>query len=435
MAEDTRIASVSTVPVPAPRPGKWLRPSVLALSVAIVFVAHFRPWEFAFLEEWPLAEFWVLSGPVDFFRHYAEWSLSRPLHLVPTGLGLLISGGALWGVWLVLALVAVAQFLTVVWALKPVSRSFWVNGAVALVIALHPLWPGGFLQRFLPAQAAALGLVVAAGLLIRWLQHGRIGALAGSGLALMAGLLVYPGPAVAAPLVAVAVALTLRATWRRRVIGVLTIVAATALVTLYSLVITRVIAPDAASYEAGNFGAGVTGTPRVILTLLIEALAGEGLILCAGIAAVVLLAVVLGLTRAVSPLSAGTIGVAAVVSPLCSVVYFGNIAWLYDIDRIGYATSLGLIAALLAWPLAARGRLPMQHAFAAVAVAASLVGAWYGIAQWQPYIALQHLLFEQIAPAMRELREKRLSSSSTTPAPTVLSTPSRSTTSTPVHTS
>ena len=115
----------------------WVRIAFVVLGVAVVFMTHFRPWEVAFLEEWPLAELWSDRGGLAFAANYFEWSLSRPLHLVPTAIGLALTGGAPFGIFLILGLVAVGQFLFVFWALRPVAKSFWATGAVALFIAKY----------------------------------------------------------------------------------------------------------------------------------------------------------------------------------------------------------------------------------------------------------------------------------------------------------
>ncbi len=369
----------------------------------MVFLAHFRPWEVAFLEEWPLAEIWTYRGGDAFIANFFEWSLSRPLHLVPTALGLALTGGAPWGIFLVLGIVAASQFVGVLWALRTTSRSFWINGAVALFISLHPLWPGGYLQRFLPAQTAALALVLAAGMLIRWLQQGRVGWIVGSVIVLIVGLCVYPGPAMAAPLMALVVALAVETTWRRRVIGIVVVTAASASVTLYSLLIVRLIAPGGATYEAGNIAAGSVGGPRAIVSHVGSVLLGSGFVVLVGILLVTLLGGILALTGSVPDragwLTAGT----AAVSPVCALVFFGNVAWLQDVERVAYATSLGLGVALLVWPITSLGRRPRVEVFiAALLVVGSLLGAVRGVNHWQPYIALQHQLFAELEPVVAE---------------------------------
>lgn len=382
---------------------RWTLVLVLGLGAALAFGLHFRPWEAGFLEEWPLAEFWKAEGGVAFFAQYGPWSLSRPLHLVPTAMGLALSGGAPGGIFVILGLTAAAQFLAFVWAVRPLRPSFWLASALGLVVALHPLWPGGYLQRFLPAQVAALGLIVAAGFFVRWLVAGRVRTLLFAMLAIIVGLCVYPGAAAAAGLVALVLALALNAPLRRRVWAVAAAIAAAALVTVYSLVITRLIAPDAPTYESGNLAAGAAATPHEFVDYLIAVLSGPGLLILAGVVLVALLGPLLSLSGAVPHVTGWLVTGAAVVSPLCAVVFIGNAAWLQDPERIAYATSLGLIAALLVWPATSRqARLRLQVVVAAVLAVAAVWGGVRAVAYWQPYIALQHQLFEELAPVVAE---------------------------------
>lgn len=375
----------------------------LVLGAIVAFAAHFRPWEVAFLEEWPIAEYWVDRGPVAFVAHYFGWSLGRPLHLLPTELGLAVAGGAPAGIFLILGMVAVGQFLLTMWAIRSVSRSFWLGAAVALFIALHPLWPGGFLQRFLPAQTAALAMIIASGFVIRWLQQGRVRWIVSAGVALLLGLAVYPGPAIAAPLLALVVALLVRASWRRRIIAAVVATATSALMTVYSLLITRLIAPQGGTYEAGNFTESTTAGPRQAITSLGTTLISHGATIVVGVAAVALLGAVLALIGAIPHRAGWLMTGTAVVSPLCALVYFGNISWLQDPDRLGYATSLGLGAALLVAPIAFTGRRPRVEVVIAVALAVvSILGGVRGIQHWQPYVQLQHLLLAELAPVVRE---------------------------------
>ena len=376
------------------------RVALVAGSI-IAFVAHFRPWEVAFLEEWPIAEYWMDRGPIVFASHYFGWSLGRPLHLVPTGLGLAVTGGAPGGIFLILGVVAAAQFVLTVWALKPVSRSLWLGAAVALVIALHPIWPGGYLQRFLPAQTAAVLVIVAVGFLIRWLQQGRRRWLLAAGAALLVGLSVYPGSAVAGPVLFAVVALVVRAPARRRVAGIVLASATSALMTVYSLLITRLIAPRGGTYETGNFTEATTAGPRQALVLIGGTLVDRGLMILLGIAALAALGAMLALTGAISHGAGWLMTGAAIVSPLCAVVFFGNVSWLQDPDRLGYATSLGLMAALLIPPIASLGRRQrLEVALAIVLAVVGLLGAARGIHQWQPYVQLQHRLLAELKPVV-----------------------------------
>jgi len=385
------------------------KPAALALGMVSAFALHFRPWEVAFLEEWPLAEYWADRGPGAFASHYFEWSLSRPLHLVPTEIGLALTGGAPGGIFFILGLVAAAQFALMLWAIRPITRSFWLGVAVSLSIALHPLWPGGFLQRFLPAQTAALALIIAMGFLIRWLQSGRRRSIVFAAITLILGLCVYPGPAVAAPLLAVVLAVLVRAPLRRRVAAVAVTTGVSALLTTYSLVITRLIAPGSGTYEASNFTATTLAGPRAAVRFIATTLVGEGTLVIAGLLAIAALGAVLALAGCIPQWAGWLMSGTALASPLCALVFFGNASWLQDIDRVGYAIALGLIPSLMVWPtVATRNRVRLQYAIAVLLVLTSVLGGVRGVQRWQPYIDLQHKLLSEIAPVVREAKGKEV---------------------------
>ena len=378
-------------------------PVVLVLGAVLSFAAHFRPWEVGFLEEWPLAEIWIERGGLGFAANFAEWSLSRPLHLIPTGLGLAISAGQPWGIFLILGLVAAGQFLVTVWAVRGALASRWVSGAVALFVSLHPLWPGGYLQRFLPAQTAVLALAVTIGFLMRWLRSGGRQRLVWAAGATMLGLCVYPGTAAVTPLAALVLALAIRSPLRRRTAAVVVVLAASAAVTIYSLVIARLITPSGATYEAGNIAIGAAGGVREVVTYIASTLVNQGPWLVLAIVGVCAAGAALSLLGAIPPATGWLMAGAALVSPVGALVFFGNTAWLQDIDRLGYTTSLGIAVALVVWPVTTTGARPhLQAALAAALIAVALIGGFVGIRHWQPYIALQHQLFDELAPVVAE---------------------------------
>ena len=383
-----------------------VRPAAVVLGSLIVFAVHFRPWEGGLLEEWALARDWQLNGGWRVLYAYVEWTISRPLHLIPTMLGLAIAGGSPAGIFVIMGLVAVGQFLGVLWALRSISRSFWLNGAVGLFIALHPLWPGGLLQRFLPAQTAALALIIALGFLIRWLQRGRAGSIVAMCIVLILGFAVYPGPAAVAPLMALAVALAIRAPWRRRIAAVVAATLSTGLMTFYSIVVVRLVTPAGTnSYELSNIETSAVKGPHDLIRYVVGTFVNYGIPLMLGILAIVVLAAVLSLT-AVIPNSAGWLmaGV-AIASPACAIVFFGSTAWLQDIDRIGYTTSLALAVALTIWPIAANGAQTRLSAVLALTMSVvAIVGCVVGIAHWQPYVQTQHRLLSALAPVLKEAK-------------------------------
>ncbi|MGL4340355.1 MAG: hypothetical protein ACRCSP_08040 [Rhodoglobus sp.] len=384
----------------------WVRPAVMVLGALMVFAAHFRPWEMGLLEEWALARDWQLTGGWRVLFAYVEWTVSRPLHLLPTMLGLAIVGGSPTGIFVIMGMVAVLQFFSVLWALRSASRSFWVNIAVGLFFALHPLWPAGFLQRFLPAQTAALALVIALGLIIRWLQQGRARWLVGTCVVLLLGFAVYPGPAVVAPLMALTVALVIPSSWRRRIAVVVAAIVSTSVMALYSIVIVRLVTPTGTnSYELANIQVAVVKSARELVHYIAGTFINSGTLLVLGLLAIIVLGAILSLTKTV-PNSAGWLmaGV-AIISPMCAVVFFGSIAWLQDIDRIGYTTSLALVVALAIWPITTRDHpTRLEAIFVILLVVVAVAGCLIGISRWQTYVQTQHRLLGALSAAVEEAK-------------------------------
>lgn len=384
----------------------WLRPAAVVTGALLAFAAHFRPWEGGLLEEWALARDWQFSGGWRVMYAYIEWTIGRPLHLIPTMLGLAIAGGSPAGIFLIMGVVAAAQFLAIIWALRPISRSFWVSAAVGLFIALHPLWPAGLLQRFLPAQTAALALFVAVGFVIRWLQQGRARWLIGTCVTLIVGFAVYPGPAVVAPLMALAVALAVRASWKRRIAVVVAATGSTALAMFYSIVIVRLVTPAGTnSYELSNIESSAVKGAHDLLRYIVGTFVNYGVPLILGILAVVVLAAVLSLRGAIPNNAGWLMAGVAIVSPACAVVFFGSTAWLQDIDRIGYTTSLALAVALVIWPITAQGApRKLDATFASAMTVLAVTGCLIGIAHWQPFVQAQHRLLSALAPVLTEAK-------------------------------
>lgn len=382
----------------------WLPLAIVVIGALVVFAAHFRPWEGGLLEEWAISRDLKVGGWWGLIQNYVEWSLSRPLHLVPTMLGLAAGGGAPSGIFLVMGLVAMGQYLAVIWALRPISRSTWVNVAVALFVGLHPLWPAGYLQRFLPAQTSALALMIALGFMIRWLQEGRARSLVGVCVSLVLGFAAYQGPAAVAPIMAVALALALRASWRRGIALVVGVTATSAAMALYAIVIVRLVTPAGQdSYELHNIAAAGVSGPSELVRLVAATFVTSGRFLVLGILAVVLLAAILSLTRTIPHEAGWLMAGVALVSPVCTVVFFGNTGWLSDVDRVGFTTSLALVVALVIWPLAAREhQRTLQSVLAAVLVVVAVVGGIIGIGTWQRYVQVQHQLLSALEPVVHE---------------------------------
>jgi hypothetical protein len=93
--------------------------------------------------------------------------------------------------YLVLTATALAQFCVAGWALRPVVGQPILRALVVAAIALHPLWPAGYLLRYLPAQVSVLLFLVWFGFAVRYVGgRGAARPVAGSA-ALLVGLLTY----------------------------------------------------------------------------------------------------------------------------------------------------------------------------------------------------------------------------------------------------
>lgn len=303
-----------------------------------------------------------------------------------------------------MGLVSAGQFLALIWAFRSSSASPWISGAVALFAALHPLWPAGYLQRFLPAQTAALALFIALGFTIRYLQQGRRRTLIATAVSLLIGLAVYPGPALVAILMAFVLAILVPSSWKRKVVVVATSLAVTAAMATYSLLIVRLITPQGArSYEIANVESAGVKSIRELFVYLGGTFVNNGTALVVPVLALAVVSAVLALVGAI-PHSAGWLmaGV-ALVSPIAGAVFFGAVGWLQDIDRIGYTTSLALLVGLAIWPIASLTSAVRLELFASIGlIVVALSGSLLGIARWQVFVDAQHQLLEALAPLVEK---------------------------------
>ncbi|MBD7999896.1 hypothetical protein [Oerskovia gallyi] len=319
---------------------------LLTVLSGLVFFLNFRPWQGGLLEEWGFALAWDGEGWAGFGARLAH-TAGRPLHLFPAYVGLGVSDGGFVGMYLVLALVAVAQFLLTIWALSPICRSWWTRLAIGLLLATHPWWPAGLLLRFLPAQVAVLTVVIWLGLLIRYLQRGgRVRPLL-IVLVPLLGLLTYQ--ATALPLLfGVGIALVLVPTSRLRgIVAASTTTLAVGLALIWSTVIAPMFSPQ--SYESGlmaSGGAQLLDAPRAIArTLLLDA--WPVLALAVGVAVLV---VALGLDRILTRRQTWLALAAVVLAPFAALAYATQPTHLHDPERVGLPVGLTiwLVLAMLA---------------------------------------------------------------------------------------
>ncbi|WP_338665121.1 hypothetical protein VQH23_08090 [Pararoseomonas sp. SCSIO 73927] len=166
MSQAAPIAPSASLPLTAgqeqDRPS-WL-PYAEVLTVLVLAAASLwavRP----LLEEWGLFRAYNAVGLGYQVQIFPLLSM-RPLHLTPSALQWLVGGGQVWGVGIVAALMLVARYYVVRWAVTPVlspTRRWAFATACTVLIG----WPALWLARFHPAQLTATLLFVLLGLSIR----------------------------------------------------------------------------------------------------------------------------------------------------------------------------------------------------------------------------------------------------------------------------
>lgn len=165
----------------------WL-PYAEAFTIALLAAASLwsvRP----LLEEWGLFRAYNSVGLSHLASVFPLISM-RPLHLTPSALQWLAGGGQVWGVGIVAALMLLARYFAVRWAvapvLPPVQRwAFSTAGAVLIG------WPALWLARFHPAQLSATLFFILLGLSIRLGIRNSLWSYISGMLSLCALLMVY----------------------------------------------------------------------------------------------------------------------------------------------------------------------------------------------------------------------------------------------------
>ncbi|WP_040338452.1 hypothetical protein [Candidatus Blastococcus massiliensis] len=373
--------------------------TVLTVVGAVLVAAlHFRPWQGALLEDWALAWAWQVEGLGGFADRFSA-NLGRPLHVVPHYTGMVAADGAMAGPYGVLALVAVAQFLLAMWALRPLVSSWWVRWVLGLAVALHPWWVAGDVLRFMPSQVAILGVVVWLGAALRYLHAGDRRWLVLVVVAPALGMLTYQAPAGTLVLASVALAVT-AAAGRRGVALVVVTTATVGAVMSWSVVIAPRLSAD--TYESGFLSQGL-GDPGQLLRALLRTLVLHGKAVLLLLVVVVVAVIALGLSGRLARWQVWSLLALALASPLAGLAYASTVLHLNDIERIAAPVGLTLwvIACVLADELPDDTRV--GRGILVGTVVATAVGAVAGYVQWTNYSSAQQELIAVVGEAREEL--------------------------------
>ena len=387
--------------------GAWWAAAIIA--GVVVFFCHFRPWEVGLLEEWGFADSVNRHG-WSVFVDPSFVELGRPLQNLVVFVALAPGLGIL-GIQLMLGVVAVGQFVVVLRFGSRDGLRPWLALIVALVFALHPLWPAGFILRYLCAQIAILGTIAAISLIYRYLHGARAWLLLPSAVLVVAALLTYQAPAAVLPLAALALSVMIpAATVRRRWLATVVIVAAVAATTLWSTVIAQKLAPSGATYESSLLGiSGGGGALQTVKTIL-RSVAQIPVTLTSRapatvIAVVVLLVILFALHRSIgmSRRVTWTLAVLTILSLVMSAPYAVNPIHVLDPERVGGPAALTLEIVVMLWCLLSPERaVPLQTAVAAGLLVATAAATAISLTYWGRYSGIQRSLLTLIAPAVTQ---------------------------------
>lgn len=377
---------------------RGLSGSAIALAVLVVFFAHFRPWQGGLLEEWGYEPVWDAFGWAGFTDRLGDW-VGRPLHLLPTFVGLAISDGGFVGLYLVLALVAVGQLVTIGWGLRHVITSPVVRWSAGLLLALHPWWEAGGILRFLPAQVAVLCVAIWFVAAARYLGGGSRWWVAGVVLAPAAGLLCYQAPAGTFLVGAVLLSARILAPLRRRVVTIAATTGVVGAVLVWSAIVAPRIAPG--TYES-QFLAAPVGPHHAVRVIARTLLSGAPLTVAVGLAVGVAV-VVLGLRRVLRLRDAALLIGGLAAAPLTALIYSAELGHLLDPERVAGITGTTVLVVLLCLLVTLPVATWAARGFAAVAVLISLVGAVAAYSAWTEYAIAQRDLLDLAAPVRAAL--------------------------------
>lgn len=344
--------------------------------VGAIFLLHVSLWNVGFLEELELARVWQVEGVNGFFSRLGLVA-ARPLLLLPSYVGLALSNGGLRGMYIVMGLIVGGQYLATVWAIRPVIESPWARAVLGLTFALHPLWPAGWVLRFLAYQMSALAVVVWAGCTIRFLRGRSDARLVVAGCIVLSVGLFHVQSLMLVPLIILAALacheltgplpdLNLRLWWVS--------FAATLTTVIVNLTYSTIIAPrlSTTSYEGEIIHLSVAGISSASRQLFRTSLANSAF-LATYVAVLVASCALLG--TAVIHRRHRTFGLLSVLIaallPLVAVVYAGVVGHTRDPDRVLAPCSIAAVA--VGWSVVSRLRSPrLRVASVALALAATI---------------------------------------------------------------
>lgn len=394
-----QLTQVDQSSTPAQRPTsrrRAVRNSSLAIAASVIVVAvlHARVWQVGLLEEWGLVVAWRDEGWAGYAARLGA-TAGRPLHLLWHYLGLALSIG-MAGEYTMLGVVAVAQFVAALWALKTLTASTWLRWSLALALALHPWWGAGGTLRFLPAQVSILCLVIWFGMSLRYMSSGRCGwILAGTGV-FAVGLLTYQAPLLVAPTVALALTFLSGADRRRAILSLI----ATSLLAggdlVYTVKLAPLLSPD--SYEASIISVKFdpfAWCKAIARTTLFH----PDLVIAVAVMSAVGIVFAVMAARKGGP-GAAVVFLLIVAAPFTALVYAGAMLQLRDPERVGLPMTLTLwfalcIGANLAEVSASRFGNTAATAFIVVA---SVCGAFLWLGHWSAYAQEQESLISAVGP-------------------------------------
>lgn len=376
---------------------RTIRIVVLIVSVLVVFFFQFRPLQNGLLEDWQFAQVWKTSGWNGFWASLPG-TIGRPFHLITPFLGLALSNGGFVGMFAVLGIIAVGQFLVVLWAFPPTSRYEPLVWAAGLGVALHPWWAAGDILRYMPAQFSCLAFCFFVALTLRYMRGHRLRDLIVASLAGLIGLLAYQALAITYLAFALLVLLLLpRRSTQQSVSVFLAALLPVVITFIYSVFLAPLLVPN--SYEAslGDGAQGIWATLKAIAKTLLRQspMAELSLVVLAGTT------VVIAALRIISVRNALFIVLLIVSSPLSAGAYAANALQLNDPERLSFPIGTTAWLAMIAWPLVAGGgRVTSKVLIAAILTVLITVGASINLVQWAQYSSTQSKILRLIQPAV-----------------------------------
>jgi hypothetical protein len=328
---------------------------VLALEAAtILVIAGLALWSVRpLLEEWGTLNGFNELGPFyPWSDGFGDLAL-RPLHMGGYLLQWVAGGGRPIGVAIVAALVMVARYAVIRWAVSPFMRPLerWVVSTFGAVLFA---WPGAWFGRYIAAQISALLFFAAVGFSLRLARRATVRAVVFGVLAACAALLFYQALAIAMLLVSV-----LGAAWAwHRAAPDGKVRSATAAAApfaiglgLYFLLVAVVAVAGAGGYEARMIGEPVS--LRFILDRVFAVYAsafGDNVLtapLLLAVATGFLLAAFAGASRLPRRATFAVAALAVLALPTISLPYV-SLLHARDLDRTLFPVSVGFVAVLIA---------------------------------------------------------------------------------------